>query len=353
MINRHAVRHDNIIYNGTKVMHIHVAKKFNITFMNSLNCIAMKLSNIPDTFGFEEVQKGYFPHLFNRKEIQSYVGSYPSAQFYGHDYMTAKERVKYLKWHIEKRDETFDFQKEMLAYCRSEVDILRRGCERFHDVMMEGTMLNEGAGINPFDYVTIAGACMGIYKSLFLEEKHEAEVNENKSGTTSSYQTKYLNGERSILFDDDWISVSKLDRKFVIGPTPFAESKIVIFPTERYAKWDSYSKSSIRWLEWVMETSRRKERPLTIRHALTGGEYRIPGTNYRADGFDGTRVYEFHGCVFHGCNKCFPHNRNTNSHPITGQSIEKLYVLTKKRENEIKRLATNIRACRNINFTRI
>jgi hypothetical protein len=61
--------------------------------------------------------------------------------------------------------------------------------------------------------VTIAGACMGIYRSLFLEEKYEAEVNENKSGTTSSYQTKYLNDERSLLFDDDWISVSKLNRK--------------------------------------------------------------------------------------------------------------------------------------------
>jgi hypothetical protein len=89
---------------------------------------------------------------------------------------------------------------------------------------MTATMLNGGAGIDLFDYVTIAGACMGIYKSLFLKEKHEAEVNQNKSGETSTYQTKYLNGQSSILFDDDWISVSKLDRKFVIGPTPFAES---------------------------------------------------------------------------------------------------------------------------------
>lgn len=136
MINRHAVKPDNIIYNGTKVIYMHVAKKLNITFMNF---IAMKLSNIPDTFGFEEVQKGYLPHLFNRKENQSYVGSYSSAQFYGHDYMTAKERVKFLKWHVEKRDETFDFQKEMLAYRHSEVYILRKGCVRFRDVMMEVT----------------------------------------------------------------------------------------------------------------------------------------------------------------------------------------------------------------------
>jgi hypothetical protein len=120
----------------------------------------MKLSNIPDTFGFEEVQKGYFPHLLNRKEIQWYVGSYPSAQFYGHDYMTAKERVKYLKWHIEKRDETFDFQKEMLAYCRSEVDILRRGCERFHDVMMEAERRGRHRSIRLRDH------SWGVYGNL-------------------------------------------------------------------------------------------------------------------------------------------------------------------------------------------
>jgi len=37
--------------------------------------------------------------------------------------------------------------------------------------MMKATARSDGEGIDPFDYVTIAGACMGIYNSLFLEEE--------------------------------------------------------------------------------------------------------------------------------------------------------------------------------------
>ena len=49
-----------------------------------------------------------------------------------------------------------------------------------------------------------------------------------------------------------------------------------------------------------MEKSRQKGDPMVISHALNGGEYQIPGTNYRCDGFvksphgKGT-IYEFYG----------------------------------------------------------
>ena len=48
-----------------------------------------------------------------------------------------------------------------------------------------------------------------------------------------------------------------------------------------------------------------------IRHAHNGGEVRIAGC--LVDGYDGTTdtIYEFHGCLFHGCNQCFP--RQTQS----------------------------------------
>lgn len=80
-----------------------------------------------------------------------------------------------------------------------------------------------------------------------------------------------------------------------------------------------------------------KQTGLRIRHALDGGKYRIPGTNYRGDGYDETSrtIYEFHGCVYHGCPKCYPHDRTTTTDPHTVQSMEELYVVTKKRETEI------------------
>ena len=161
LIDRHAVRPDKIIYNGSKVMYMYIGKKLNLTFVDSLNFLPIKLAKIPEAFGLKELQKGYFPHLFNRKENQTYVGPYPSPKFYGHDYMSATERIKFQEWHDGKPGEIFNFRKEMLAYCRSDVDIFRRGCLSFRDVMLENTN-----SVDPFDYITIAGACMDIFKTV-------------------------------------------------------------------------------------------------------------------------------------------------------------------------------------------
>lgn len=49
-----------------------------------------------------------------------------------------------------------------------------------------------------------------------------------------------------------------------------------------------------------MKRSRQRKTHVHIRHAFNGGEYHVPGTNYRCDGFvenpqgKGT-IYEFYG----------------------------------------------------------
>lgn len=48
-------------------MYMHIAQKLNLTFVDSLNFLPMKLAKIPDVFGLQELCKGYFPHLFNTK----------------------------------------------------------------------------------------------------------------------------------------------------------------------------------------------------------------------------------------------------------------------------------------------
>ena len=66
--------------------------------------------------------------------------------------------------------EMFDFQQEIKKYCRSDVDtcILRRAFLQFRQLLLDAT------AIDPFSYVTIASVCMGVYKSLFLEEHYQA-----------------------------------------------------------------------------------------------------------------------------------------------------------------------------------
>ena len=44
---------------------------------------------------------------------------------------------------------------------------------------------------------------------------------------------------------------------------------------------------------------------MNIQHARNGGEKRIE--SFKVDGWDdkSSTVYEFHGCIFHGCPKCY------------------------------------------------
>ena len=113
------------IYNGTKLMLLEVSK---IKIIDSHIFVASLLSAFPKTFGLNELKKGYFPHYLNTNENQNYVGLIPHAPYYGVDTMRKTPRRQFLKWHAAKIKENylFDFQKEFLEYCDSDVDILRR-----------------------------------------------------------------------------------------------------------------------------------------------------------------------------------------------------------------------------------
>lgn len=312
LIDRHSIRPSKIIYNGSKIMYMHIAQKLNLTFVDSLNFLPMKLAKIPDAFGLQELCKGYFPHLFNTKANQNYVGPYPGLKYYGYDFMSAGDRKKLAEWHATKRDETFNFREEMLQYCRSDVDILRRGCLEFRNLMInvttikESTVLANGTvkttssiGVDPFDYVTIASVCMGIFKTLFLKGKKQIEI--TKDGKFDLYDIFIQNNLEGIRLDDSWTSLVDLreDESVQIGKRHF-KSPIAVVPSQGYTKRDNYSKISIQWLEWLMEKSRQRGNSIAISHALNGGEYQVPGTNYRCDGFAKTptgkgTIYEFYG----------------------------------------------------------
>ncbi|CAB4003301.1 DNA polymerase [Paramuricea clavata] len=59
----------------------------------------MKLADVPKTFGLTELQKGYFPHFFNRAENQDYVGPMPEIRFYDPNCMNSNDREKFLAWY--------------------------------------------------------------------------------------------------------------------------------------------------------------------------------------------------------------------------------------------------------------
>ena len=61
-----------VISTGSKFMSIDVPQ-CKLRMIDSINFLPMSLSELPNTFGEEEISKGYFPHLFNRKENHNKV----------------------------------------------------------------------------------------------------------------------------------------------------------------------------------------------------------------------------------------------------------------------------------------
>ena len=78
-------------------MSIHV-KAVNIKIIDSFNFLPMALGKLPKVFGFNEISKGYFPHLFNRSENQEYHGPMPDPSYYAPDSMSEMQRKNFFVW---------------------------------------------------------------------------------------------------------------------------------------------------------------------------------------------------------------------------------------------------------------
>ena len=141
--------------------------KLSIRFTDSLNFLQMPLKSFPKTFGMDELQEGYFPHYFNKECNKNYVGSISSKKHYDYNQMKQDEGTKFLKWYEERVSDNyvFDFKKEITEYCRSDVDILRRGTMKLREDFIELE------NIDPLRYITIVSVCMMIYRSNYMPKK--------------------------------------------------------------------------------------------------------------------------------------------------------------------------------------
>ena len=64
----------SVISYSSKIMAM-THKALNIRLIDSLDLLPMTSSKLPACFGITELQKGFFPHLFNTRENQDYAGS--------------------------------------------------------------------------------------------------------------------------------------------------------------------------------------------------------------------------------------------------------------------------------------
>ena len=81
-------------------------------WIDSFSFLPMRLSKIPSALGFKDMMKGYFPHKFNKRGNEKYVGPYPEPHYY-YDSMSDSEKTTFMAWYNTVCKETFDFEKEI------------------------------------------------------------------------------------------------------------------------------------------------------------------------------------------------------------------------------------------------
>lgn len=178
------------------------------------------------------------------------------------------------QWHAAEvaKGVVYDFQAEMEAYCKSDVELLQKGCEAFCDQFMPI------AGFNPFlRAFTIAGACNLYWRRSLLEPETIA--------------VEPIQGWRGARVNQ--------------------------------------SKVAFQWL-YCCESLLPKQGAAgdRIRHARNGGEVTVVAghDSVHVDGYDAqTRtIYEFHGCP-----TCFSLGRDIKSRINGDRTLEEVYQATR------------------------
>ena len=91
-----------IIIKGSKIMYCKINNKLNIRMLDSLNFLPMAVSQLPKSFGLEELKKGYFPHLYNapkyEEDFDKVLPNLPDMHFYDVDNMRCGAQRKFIEW---------------------------------------------------------------------------------------------------------------------------------------------------------------------------------------------------------------------------------------------------------------
>jgi len=295
--------------NGCKLLEV---KRDRIRFIDSLSFLQMPLSAFPKTFGLTELKKGYFPHKFNIPENQAYVGPIPAIDYYMPETMSPKGRQEFETWHKEQRDkdEVFDFQKELVAYCESDVRLLKEGCLTFK------RLFESKAGFNPFERVTIASAC-------------NLELRMNRM-IPNSIASEPVNGWRNRINQSqvalEWLTwCDHQHRQQALEQLTHEDLEDHDLMARAYSDHPHPSQRHY------------------VQHAGNAGEYRVPATGFFVDGYcqDTNTVYEFHGCLWHGCPQSYP-VRDEKHLRLCDRTMHDVYEKTQQKMRQLHILGYNV-----------
>lgn len=266
----------SIIYSGSKINLISLSI-VEIKFLDSFNFVAAPLRNLSKMFGLTET-KSFFPYRLLREETLNYCGNLPPKEDYEPDLMkNDAERKEFETFYVQMQTEyvnkSFNLMSVMKEYCRLDVRVLLLAMESFR------FLVASKIGSDPFENnVTLASICISDFISNHMLSKSIGIV------PPRGYLTRYNQSAKAI----DYL-------RFI----SFAENTYV-------------------------EHAKTPEGEFQI------GEFFLDGISHEKK-----KVWDFHGCYYHGCPKCFNHIDYNAFHK---ENMQWRYQTTLKRERKLRAL---------------
>lgn len=239
----------NITMNGWKIMYMQFK---NVRIVDSINFLQMPLASFAKVFSLpENLEKQFFPHLFNEPRNQLYSGPIPAREYFMTDQFSKETLAKFNAWYNAiDENYVFDFSNELLDYCISDVKILRTGIMRFIDFFKKCLKLNP-----VLEAVTLTSAVMLGYRLCFMPER-------------------------------------------TLG----------IVPNNNYCTNKNQSKIGRMWIEYMT----RKYGQIQVEYKLPNVGVYVDGYCIDKTGRTPGIVFEMLGCYWHSCDLCYSENNMSN-----------------------------------------
>jgi hypothetical protein len=133
------------IFRGTRFMRLVVG---NTVFQDSMLHLTNSLANLGKSFKLP-MEKGHFPHLFNRPENVDYNGPLPGKEFFDLAFSckTKKDFEEFNEWH-DSFTGVWNLRNELEKYCVNDVDMLAKMVLLYHE--------NSIANLKEYPYLTVS-----------------------------------------------------------------------------------------------------------------------------------------------------------------------------------------------------
>ncbi len=175
----------------------------------------------------------------------------------------------------------------------------------------------------------------------FIEARRQTNL--TRCGTTNSSQSHMIN-ILPLLEDKRWL----FDQYITQDKTTLQLANEFGINAQTISNYLNFHKIEIRQNCWYSHmcidwfTTITEKEHIHIQHALSGGEFKIPGMgNCHADGYcaETNTIYEFHGDYWHGNPEVY---KSTYWNKRKQKPAGELYQATVARENKIKSLGYNL-----------